>query len=143
MFFVHADLAKSMLTTKRATGLVEKKDARQQFPHPQPFCFTDESGEQQITHSSTSPIAMDVHREFADAPITFPVPVRSGAGPADNFTVDLRDHSRITTSDGLKPRPLVFRRSPLGFIRGNAVIDPLIVNLSNGRGIVQVRVPNA
>src|SRR5882724_8564420 len=79
---------------------------------------------------------MDVHRKFADAPITFPVPVRSSAGPADDFAIDLRNNGGITTSDGLKPRLLIFRRSPTGFIGGDAVLDALIVNYSNRRGIL-------
>src|SRR6476661_10287735 len=85
---------------------------------------------------------MDVHRKFPDAPITFPVPVRSSAGPADDFAVDLRNNGGITTSDGLKPRLLISRRSPTGFIGGNAVLDSLIVNLRNRRSIVYGRVPN-
>src|SRR5882762_6892919 len=95
-----------------------------------------------MTHPSTSPVAMDVHRKFADAPITFPVPVRSSAGPADYFAVDLRNNGRITTGDGLKPRLLIFRRSPLGFIGGDAVLDALIVNFSNRRGILYAGGPN-
>src|SRR4030095_5704447 len=79
---------------------------------------------------------MDVHRKFANAPITFPVPVRSGAGPADDFAVDLRNNCGITTSNGLKPRLLIFRRSPLGFIGCDAVLDALIVNFGNRRGVV-------
>src|SRR5882724_13711757 len=79
---------------------------------------------------------MDVHRKFADAPITFPVPVRSSAGPADDFAIALRNNGGITTSDGLKPRLLIFRRSPTGFIGGDAVLDALIVNFSNRRGIL-------
>ena len=79
---------------------------------------------------------MDVHRKFADAPITFPVPVRSSAGPADYFAVDLRNNGGITTSNGLKPRLLIFRRSPTGFIGRDAVLDALIVNLSNRSGIL-------
>src|SRR6266481_7330710 len=85
---------------------------------------------------------MDVHRKFADAPITFPVPVRSSAGPADDFAVDLRNNGGITTSDALKPRLLIFRRSPTGFIGGDAVLDALIVNFSNRRGIVYAGGPN-
>src|SRR5512132_4602348 len=85
---------------------------------------------------------MDVHRKFADAPITFPVPVRPSAGPADDFAIDLRNNGGITTGDGLKPRLLIFRRSPLGFIGGEAVLDALIVNFSNRRGIVYAGGPN-
>ncbi len=85
---------------------------------------------------------MDVHRKFADAPITFPVPVRSSAGPADDFAIALRNNGGITTSDGLKPRLLIFRRSALGFIGGDAVLDALIVNFSNRRGIVYAGGPN-
>src|SRR6266513_277118 len=85
---------------------------------------------------------MDVHRKFANAPITFPVPVRSSADPADYFAVDLRNNDGITTSNGLKPRLLIFRRSPLGFIGGDAVLDALIVNLSNRRSIVYAGGPN-
>src|SRR5262249_28478311 len=40
------------------------------------------------------------------------------------------------TSDGFKPRPLILRRSPLCFIGGNAVINPLIVNFSNRRCVI-------
>src|SRR4030095_3999860 len=76
---------------------------------------------------------MDVHRKFADAPITFPVAVWSSAGPADDFAIDLRNNDGITTGDGLKPRLLIFRRSRLGFIGGDAVLDALIVNFSNRR----------
>src|SRR5512133_2639606 len=86
---------------------------------------------------------MDVHRKFADATITFPVPVRSSAGPADDFAIDLRNNGGITIGDGLKPRLLIFRRSPLGFIGGDAVLDALIVNYSNRRGIVYAGGPNA
>src|SRR5215813_11774511 len=89
-----------------------------------------------------SPVAMDVHRKFADAPITFPIPVRSSAGPADDFAIDLRNNGGITTSDGLKPRLLIFRRSWFGFIGGDAVFDTLIVNLSDRRGIVYAGGPN-
>src|SRR5512133_1218875 len=85
---------------------------------------------------------MDVHRKFADAPITFPVPVRASAGPADDFAIDLRNNGGITTGDGLKPRLLIFRRSPLGFIGRDAVLDALIVNFSNRRSIVYARAPN-
>src|SRR5712672_4572937 len=85
---------------------------------------------------------MDVHRKFADAPITFPVPVRSSASPADDFAVDLRNNGGITTSNGLEPRLLIFCRSPLGFIGGDAVLDALIVNFSNRRGIVYAGDPN-
>src|SRR5438552_2231583 len=85
---------------------------------------------------------MDVHRKFADAPITFPVPVRSSASPADDFAIALRNNGRITTSDGLKPRLLIFSRSPTGFIGGNAVLDALIINFSNRRGIVYAGGPN-
>ena len=85
---------------------------------------------------------MDVHRKFADAPITFPVTVRSGAGPADDFAIDLRNNGGITTGDGLKPRLLIFRGSPLGFIAGDAILDTLIVNLGNRRGIVYAGGPN-
>src|SRR5882724_5590694 len=85
---------------------------------------------------------MDVHRKFADAPITFPVTVWSSAGPADDFAVDLRNNGGITTSDSLKPRLLIFRRSPFGFIGGDAVLDALIVNFSNRRGIVYAGGPN-
>src|SRR5712672_2746283 len=85
---------------------------------------------------------MDVHRKFADAPITFPVPVRSSAGPADDFAVDLRDNGGITTSDGLKPRLLIFRRSECPFESGDAVLDALIVNFSNRRGILYAGGPN-
>ena len=45
MFLVHADLTKSVFAAERPTGLVERKNARQQFPQPQAFGFTDESGE--------------------------------------------------------------------------------------------------
>src|SRR5882757_10846447 len=86
---------------------------------------------------------MDVHRKFADAPITFPVPVRSSADPTDNFAIDLRNNGGITTGDGLKPRLLIFRGSPTGFIGGDAVLDALIVNFSNRRGILYIRGPNA
>jgi hypothetical protein len=85
---------------------------------------------------------MDVHRKFADAPITFPVPVRSSAGPADDFATDLRNNGGITTSDGMKPSLLIFCRSPVGFIGGDAVLDALIVNFSNRRCIVQGGGPN-
>src|SRR6266550_721809 len=85
---------------------------------------------------------MDVHRKFANAPITFPVPVRSSAGPADYFAVDLRDNGGITTSNGLKPRLLIFRRSPTGFIGGDAVLDALIINFSNRRCILYAGGPN-
>src|SRR5258708_4307313 len=83
-----------------------------------------------------SQVAMDVHRKFADASVTFPVPIRSSAGPAHDLAIDLCNNGRITTSDGLKPRLLIFRRSPTGFIGGDAVLDALIVNLSNRRGVV-------
>src|SRR5436309_9316221 len=86
---------------------------------------------------------MDVHRKFADAPITFPVPVRPSAGPADDFAIALRNNGGITTSDGLKPRLLIFRRSPTGFIGGDTVLDALIVNFSNRRGIPYAGGPNA
>src|SRR2546430_12050222 len=89
-----------------------------------------------------SPVAMDVHRKFADAWITFPVPVRSSASPADDFAIDLRNNGGITTGDGLKPHLLIFRRSPLDFIGGDAVLDALIVNFSNRPGIVEGGVPN-
>src|SRR4029077_11775119 len=85
---------------------------------------------------------MHIHRKFADAPITFPVPVRSSAGPTDNFAIDLRNNGRITTGDGLKPGLLIFCRSPVGFIGGDAVLDALIVNLSNRRSIVYAGGPN-
>src|SRR2546423_14336545 len=84
---------------------------------------------------------MDVHRKFADAPITFPVPVRSSTGPADDFAIDLRNNGGVTTSDGLKPRLLIFRRSPVGFKGGGAVLDALIVNFSNRRGILHAGGP--
>src|SRR5258705_12330538 len=85
---------------------------------------------------------MDVHRKFADAPITFPVPVRSSAGPADYFAVDLCDNGGITTSNGLKPRLLIFRRSPTGFIGGDAGLHAFILNFSNRRGILYDGGPN-
>src|SRR5262249_62338323 len=78
---------------------------------------------------------MDVHRKFADAPITFPVAVRASASPADDFAIDLRNNGGITTTDGLKPRPLIFPRSWVGFIRGDAVFDAPILNLNNRCGI--------
>jgi hypothetical protein len=85
---------------------------------------------------------MDVHRKFADAPITFPVPVRSSARPADDLATDLRNNGGITTSDGMKPSPLIFCRSPVGFIGGDAILDALIVNFSNRRCIDQGGGPN-
>src|SRR3954447_6552914 len=85
---------------------------------------------------------MDVHREFADTAITFPVPVRSSTGPPDNFAIDLRNHRWVTTSDGSKPGPPIFRSSLFGFIRGDAVLNALIVNFSDGRSVVQGGVSN-
>jgi hypothetical protein len=142
MFLVHAYFTKSVFAAKRATGRIEWKDARQEFPQSQSFRFVDESTEQEITHASSPPVAMDVHRKFADAAITFPRPVRSGASPADDFAVDLRNNGGITTSDGFKPCLLIFRRSRLSFIGGDAVLDALIVNLSNRRSIVYGSDPN-
>src|SRR4029077_21196984 len=43
---------------------------------------------------------------------------------------------------GLKPRLLIFGRSPSGFIGGDAVLDALIVNFSNRRSIVYAGGPN-
>ena len=99
MFLVDADFTKSMLATERATRFVEKKNARQQFPQTEPFRFVDDTSEQLIADASASPIAMDVHRKFADAPITFPVPVRASASPADDFASDFRNNSGVMTSD--------------------------------------------
>ena len=142
MFLVHAHFTKSVFAAKCATRRIEWKDARQEFPQSQSFRFVDESTEQEITHASTSPVAMDVHRKFADASVTFPRPVRSSARPADDFDIDLRNNGGITTSNGLKPRLLIFRRSRLGFIGGDTVLDALIVNLSNRRSIVYCSNPN-
>jgi hypothetical protein len=79
---------------------------------------------------------VDVHRKFADTPITFPVPVRPSAGPANDFASDFSNNGGITAGDGLKPRPLILRRSPPGFKRGHAVLNALIVNLGNCCGII-------
>ena len=46
VFLVHADLAKTVFETERATGLVEKKNARQEFPQPQSLRLGDETSEQ-------------------------------------------------------------------------------------------------
>jgi hypothetical protein len=46
MFLLHADLAKAMFAAQRATGLIERKNAGQQFPQAQSFRFTDESSDQ-------------------------------------------------------------------------------------------------
>ena len=75
-------------------------------------------------------------------PDNIPFSVRSGAGPADDFAVDLRNNGGITTSDGLKPRLLILGRSPPAFIGGDAVLDALIVNFSNRSGIVYAGAPN-
>src|SRR4029453_14860696 len=88
------------------------------------------------------PGAINVHRKFPDAPITFPVPVRSSASPADDFAIDLRNNGGITTSDGLKPRLLILRRPGLRFEGGEAILDVLIVNFSNPRDIVYAGRPN-
>ena len=142
MFLVDADLTKAMFSAERAAGLIERKNARQQFPQSQAFRFTDQSGDQQITHAAASPVATDVHRKFANTAITFPRPVRCSASPADDFALDLRNYCGITISDGSKPRLLFFRRSRLGFIRCDAVLDALIVNLSDRRSVVYGGVPN-
>jgi len=34
MFFVHANFAETVFAAQRATGLIEGKDARYQFPQP-------------------------------------------------------------------------------------------------------------
>lgn len=142
MFFVNANLAKTMFATESATGLVERKNARQQFPQPQPFRLGNESSDQRITDASTSPVPPDVHRKFANPPITFPIPVRSSTGPAYNSAIDLRNNSGITTSDGLKPGLLILRRTQPGFIGGDAVLDALIINFSNRRRIIFAGGPN-
>src|SRR4249920_3109938 len=85
---------------------------------------------------------MDVHRKFADAPITFPLPVRPSAGPADDFAIGLCNNSGITTSDGFKPSPLIIRRPALRFESGDALLDALIVNFGNRRSIVYAGGPN-
>ena len=54
----------------------------------------------------------------------------------------MRNYGGITTSNGLKPRLLIFRRSQLGFIGRDAVLDALIVNFSNRRSIVYGSDPN-
>ena len=46
MFLVHTNLAKSMFATKRSAGLVECKNARQQFPQSHSLRFGDETSEQ-------------------------------------------------------------------------------------------------
>jgi len=136
MFLVHADLTKSVFSADCAAGLIERKNARQQFPQSQAFRFADETNDQQITHASASPVATDVHRKFANTSITFPRPVRSSASPADDFAINLRNYCRITISDGSEPGSLFFLRSQLGFIGGDAIFDALIVNFSNRRSIV-------
>jgi hypothetical protein len=136
MFLIHANLTKTVFAAERATGLIEKKNARQQFPQSQAFRFTDQSSDQQMPHAAASPVAPDVHRKFPDASITFTGPVRSSASPADDLAIYLRDYSGITTRDREKPSLLIFRRSRLGFIRRDTVLDALIVNLGDHRSIV-------
>ena len=136
MFLVRADLTKAVFPAERATGLVERKNAREQFPQSQALRFADEPSEQSITHASTPPIAMDVHRKFADAPITSAFPVRSSRGPTSDFGIDLGNNGGITTSNGLKPCSLIFCRWPVGFISGNAVLDALIVDFSNRCSVI-------
>src|SRR6516162_9361615 len=78
---------------------------------------------------------MDVHRKFAIA-------VRSSARPADDFAINFRNNGWITTCDGLKPCSLIFRRTRPDFICGNTLLDALIVNFSNRRGVICGRGPN-
>jgi len=70
------------------------------------------------------------------------VSVRSSGGPADDFGIDFRNNGGIAISNGSKPRLLIFRRSEFCFEGSDAVLDALIVNFSNRRGIVQGCVPN-
>ena len=135
MFLVQADLPEAMFSAECAAGLIEWKNARQQFPQSQAFRFTDEGANEQITHAAASPSATDVHRKFADTAITFARPVRSSASPADDFVIDMRNYGGITTSNGSKPRLLIFRRPQLGFICRDAVLDALIVNLGDGSSV--------
>src|SRR5262249_29992524 len=136
MFLIHPDLTETMFSAECEAGRVERKNARQQFPQSQPLRFTDDGSNQQIAYAAASPVPTDVDQKFANTAITLPRPVRSRAGPADDFAIDLRNYGGIMISDGLKPRLLFFCRSRLGFICRNPVFDALIVNLSDRRGIV-------
>src|SRR5256885_13936163 len=95
----------------------------------EPFRFDDESSEEHIAHALASPVGTDIHRKFANAAITFPRSIRSSASPAYDLAVDMRNHGWITISYGSKPGLLFFRRPRLGFVRGDAVLDALIINL--------------
>ena len=142
MFLVDANLAKAMFPAERAAGLVEQKNPRQQFPQAQSFRLFDESSDQLITDASASPIAVYVHRKFPNASITFPRPVPSSAGPADDLTVDLGNHRWVATSEGSKPVHLIFRSPGPRFEGGDAILDALIVNFSNRRSIAYTGGPN-
>jgi len=137
MFLVHADLAEAVFAAERPAGLVEQKNARQQFLESQSFGFSDERRHQQIADAPASPVATDIDREFANAAITMSRRVRTGAGPPDNIAIEFGNHRRVTAGDGLKPGALIRRGSQIGLKRADPVLDALIVDFRNRGGVVQ------
>jgi len=88
----------------------------------------DEPREHHVAHAFAAPRPVDVDREVRDEAIGIARVVKVEAAPAGDGVVGLGDDDRVAGAARGEPRAALVRRAQLGFERGDAVLDALVVD---------------
>ena len=82
-----------------------------------------------------APVAPDVDGEVRDVVVGGARIERVQAAPADDVPLDLAHDDRVAGPARLEPAPALLGRARLRLERGQAILDPLIVDRGNRAGV--------
>jgi len=134
---VNANLAEAGGAAEREARDVLGEDPRDQLPEAARFGRPEQRFENDLAGPDAARFAIDVDRVFADAGVARPRAVETGRGPGDDPTVTLGDDRGIALAALLDRRGDVRRRARRSLERGDALFDPLVVDLGDGGGVVE------
>src|SRR5215211_4299229 len=129
---VEPDLAEAERPAEREARFVLGEDPAHELPVPAALALLDQRRERRPPQASSAVRARDIDREVADTRVYVACPIRVRRRPRRHGTAFIGDDERDAV---LEPRRDVRGRARLRLERRQSVVDALVVDLRDPRGV--------